>query len=334
MTSSAATDATIQAFLRGCERRARVFLRWYTGDARLPQTVWTDAATAFRAGADDVPMPLWPRLFWSGLLASRSLQHIEPAGGVAIAGLGRLPRGPRAVLLLRLAAGLDEDTAAQVLGIAPQTYRLALRRAMPRLHDGSDDRESWRLLQERIRADLHGSASTATPVDDAHAVEPNAPRSPASPDAEAAPARWRWPAMALVALLTIAALALTFSDQPRLPSLFGRTPELPPGALWDATITTEPLTALDAPVTVALDATTALLLHPDHEFLAGAPEWSQLEMLAFDAWHAARLADQRLAREREEQAARQAAEGEQAALPPDAGAASNDSVYETDHDPS
>jgi hypothetical protein len=119
------------------------------GDAALAA-----AMRAFRAGAIAEPMADWPGRFWTLLLASPVLRR----GGVdrsgrwpqELAWLGKVPPGPRAALLLRLAAGLEEGPAADVLGIAPASYRLALRRALPHHADGRADAAEWAALRNQV----------------------------------------------------------------------------------------------------------------------------------------------------------------------------------------
>lgn len=323
MTPTPPAAAAIDAFLRGCERRAGVFLRWYVEDPALADPIWQQARAGFATAAAGQPMPEWPRLFWASLLASPLLLQTEPAQGVPIPGLGRLGRGPRAVLLLHLAAGLDDAEAARVLGIGEDTFRLALQRSKPRLHDGRDDSESWRLLHQRIQQQLRGEAAV-TPRRPASAQPLPADAPPAwqafdsrdgADASEPAPARWRNPAMAAVALLTVAALALTFGDPQ---ALLDDAPATPDGALAEPTIRTEALADASTAANVALDADTRLLLDPDYEFLAAVADWDTLDTLAFDAWHAAQLAQQRA-----EEAAR-LAELQQSAEPDDAEAAPAD----------
>lgn len=261
-----------------------MFLRWYAGRDDLVQPVWNQVRARFASETHATPMAGWGRLFWGLLLANPLLRESEPAEGVGLPGLGRLPRGPRALLLLHLVAGLDDDDAAEVLNVGPETFRKALQHNMPRLHDGQPDEESWRIVRQRIAAELRGDAGTARPAPTRSVAE--APALRRTPEEPPAPRRWRNPALAAAALLTLAALALTFIDTG---ALLDPEPPVPPGALGEARIQVQPLAAGPLPAP-APDGDSALLLDPDYELLAAGIPREQLDTLAFDAWHAAQLA--------------------------------------------
>lgn len=150
------TDApapALAAFLRGVERRGAVFAELQAGDIHAGDAALAAAMRAFRDDAPALPVAAWPGRFWRRLLAQPGLADPEPfelalEGG---ARLGLLGGGPRAAVLLRLVAGLDEQQAADALAIAVPTYRLALRRAQ-----GGLDAQGWSRLGEdahrRVRA--------------------------------------------------------------------------------------------------------------------------------------------------------------------------------------
>ena len=94
----------------------------------------------------------WPGRFWGLLLAEPALRsHGTLTVELEVTDrLARLGSGPRAALLLRLAAGLEESEAAAVLGVAPASYRLALQQALPRHDDGRADPEAWQRLREQV----------------------------------------------------------------------------------------------------------------------------------------------------------------------------------------
>src|SRR5690606_4101349 len=113
----------LAAFMRGVERRGAVLAELQCGDAATGDAALAVAMAEFRQTAGDTVMDDWPRRFWALLLAQPALKSRTP---VAIAvdatdRLGELGSGPRAALLLRLAAGLDETGAAAVLGVRTQT---------------------------------------------------------------------------------------------------------------------------------------------------------------------------------------------------------------------
>lgn len=151
----------LAAFLRGVERRGAVLAELQCGDAHAGDAALARAMRGFRAEAGAEAMSGWPRRFWTLLLSQPGLRRHH---GVAVEleagdGLARLGSGPRAALLLRLAAGLDEAEAAAVLDVAPATYRLALQRALPRQADGRADPDAW----QRLRGDVHRRIKTLPP---------------------------------------------------------------------------------------------------------------------------------------------------------------------------
>ncbi len=150
--AAARAPAALAAFMRGVERRGAVLAELQCGDANAGDAALANAMDQFREAAGDTLMDDWPRRFWALLLAQPALRTRIP---VAIAldatdRLGELGSGPRAALLLRLAAGLDEAGAAAVLGVRSQTYRLALQRALPHQVDGRADPQAWQSLREQI----------------------------------------------------------------------------------------------------------------------------------------------------------------------------------------
>lgn len=150
--SRLAAPAALAAFLRGVERRGAVLAELQCGDAAGGDAALAAAMVEFRAAAAQSAMADWPRAFWSRLLAQPRLRQHTPVAIVldTTDTLAELGSGPRASLLLRLAAGLAEADAAAVLGVAAPTYRLALRRALPSHADGRADPEAWQRLREQV----------------------------------------------------------------------------------------------------------------------------------------------------------------------------------------
>ena len=150
--SRPAAPAALAAFLRGVERRGAVLAELQCGDAAGGDAALAAAMVDFRAAAAQSAMADWPRAFWARLLAQPRLRRRTPVAIVldATDNLAELGSGPRASLLLRLAAGLTEADAAAVLGVAESTYRLALRRALPSHPDGRADPEAWQRLREQV----------------------------------------------------------------------------------------------------------------------------------------------------------------------------------------
>ena len=146
------TPAALAAFLRGVERRGAVLAELQCGDGAAGDAALAAAMDGFRAAAAGSPMAAWPRTFWARLLAQPRMRYRTPLAMAldATDTLASLGSGPRAALLLRLAAGLTEADAAAVLGVAEPTYRLALRRALPSHPDGRADPEAWQRLREQV----------------------------------------------------------------------------------------------------------------------------------------------------------------------------------------
>jgi len=294
MTARSLTDASgapgaINAFLRGVERRGAVFAELQCGDAAAGDAALAAAMRAFQAGAARVPMGEWPHRFWSLLLATPMLRRATPlpVRADALGPLARVGHGPRAALLLRLAAGFSEADAAAALGIAPATYRLAVQRALPHRADGSPDAEAWRALAAAVLDAIKG----LPPQRLAHlaklreaALQPAPSKHAARAMAPAPAARAAWP-RGLRALLWIglaacvAALAITF--------LWPRAPrEAPSGA---PEIRTVSLPHAEPPA-ARFDAHTALLSDRDFELLLDPRDEAVYRDLDFYAWYAAQQA--------------------------------------------
>ncbi len=154
-TSAAGPSAppALAAFLRGVERRGAVLGELQCGDASTGDAALATAMREFRAEAGRLPMDQWPRRFWSLLLTQPGLREHPPLAMELDATdcLASLGDGPRAALLLRLAAGLEPAEAAAVLGIAEPTYQLAVQRALPRHADGRADPQAWQRLGDQVR---------------------------------------------------------------------------------------------------------------------------------------------------------------------------------------
>lgn len=129
--ASPASPAALDAFLKGVERRAWVLAHAQCGDARAAEMALAVTLMRFRHGAGDLPMARWPLRFWALLLARPEMR--QAGGPEAPDALRGLSGGPRAILLLRLVAGLEEDAIAEVLGVSQAAVRMSLVRAMKSL---------------------------------------------------------------------------------------------------------------------------------------------------------------------------------------------------------
>ena len=289
MSDAAPASAALSAFLRGVERRGAVFAHLQAGDAEAGMAALATAMASFRGTAVRTAFGDWPRRFWSLLLATPALRDPAPGGRwpAGFEALGRIGRGPRAALLLRLIAHVSEADAAAVLGVSRPTYRLALRRALPRTPEGGPDQVAWRMLgeaaQHAVREMSPEQLAELARVREAALQgaewKPAAPVAPTPGDEAAGErARWLWPVLAVVAAATVGAIAL----------LEWRHPAEPGRNAGPETIQSEALSPPPAPAS-SWDDDLALLTHPDFELLAAAAQGTAMADPAFNAWLAHRF---------------------------------------------
>ncbi len=283
------SSPALAAFVRGVERRGAVLAELQCGDAATGDAALAEAMAQFRPIAGSTVMDDWPRRFWGLLLAQPGLRTYTP---VAIEldvtdCLGKLGSGPRAALLLRLAAGLDEAAAAAVLDIQPATYQLALQRGLPRRADGRADLQAWQRLREQIhrriktlpptRLQRLGRAREAALAGTLSASAADAASKCASAGgAERGWPRWLLPALWVLLALCALAFAATFwpfswsrFESPAAGSVSKRElAELPPASLYRSEAGT--------------------VTHRDFELLADPSGVTAAQQLAFHAWLAAR----------------------------------------------
>ena len=298
LNDAASVPAALSAFLRGVERRGALFAELQCGDRDAGDDALAAAMRAFRNHAGTLPMAEWPRRFWTLLAATPQLRQSAatarwPVGVEALAGLQPLSRQ---ALLLRLAAGLPEEEAAAVLGIALEVHQEALASACPRDADGKPDASAWRTLAEAIQsllrdlppqrlarlARLREAAILGTRIE-----RPAPATFTAAPVEARRPGRRRWPWVVLVLLLCAAALAATWWwPQWQASHVIGADPEPGVQRLQDKVeIASEDLPA--QPAAAKFDASTALLMHPDFELLLEPQDEAIARDADFLAWYAA-----------------------------------------------
>ena len=309
--SAVPAPAALAAFLRGVERRGALFAQLQCGDAEHGDAALATAMRAFAGQAPLQPMADWPRGFWQKMMASPAL-HRPPTGARwpgAVAHLATLAPEDRQVLLSRLAAGLPEDEAVEVLGLDMTRYRAALAAACPTDAAGQPDAAGWRALAEAIQQQMRDlppeRLARLARLREA-ALQPEAPlprparqdmRTPVAPAprtrADAAtPVRGRWRRWAVVAIVLACAggLAVTFFDPW---GMFGRAGDSLEdvgrtglGLAEEPDIKQEALPPAEAPAaTVA--AEQALALHPDLELLLDPESETLSNDAAFHAWYLA-----------------------------------------------
>lgn len=254
------------------------------GDAETGDAALLSAMAAFRAEAAGQPMADWPRRFWALLLAEPAMrQRVAVALPLdATDRLGEVATGPRAALLLRLAAGLSEADAAGVLGIGTSSYRLALRRALPHHVDGRADPQAWQHLRDRV----HRRIKTLEPARLGRLAEARdalmrgeaPPRGTgAAAGAIDAPRRPRWLLPLLWLLLIACAVAFVATWW---------WPNQGLGGGWGHGVQIEPLAPADPPVATLPDE-ARLMAHPDFDLLADPAGRDAAANLPFQAWLAA-----------------------------------------------
>ncbi len=282
----------LSAFLRGVERRGAVLAELQAGDAGLGDAALAAAMAQFRGEAESLAMPAWPTRFWGLLLAQPQLRsRTAVALPIDVTDrLGELGSGPRAALLLRVAAGLSEDEGAAVLGVSQPSFRLALQRALPHHEDGRADPEAW----QRLREQIHRRIKTL-PTDRLvrlSASRDAVMRGPASASFSAAAesttrSRPRWLMASLWVLLASCVLALAASFLwPDLLTPWQRALGLEPGV---KRVRVEPLPEGDEPAT-RYSPETALVAHRDFDLLADPQAQVDARDLEFHSWYAAQQA--------------------------------------------
>lgn len=234
-------------------------------------------------------MTAWPARFWSLLLAHPELRNhvpvrVELSATDRLASLGS---GPRAALLLSLAAGLEQDAAAEVMGVASGSYELAVRRALAQLC-GSEDQAAlagqWRRLREQVHHRIKNLPAgrqrfLAEARAEALAGGGIEAGSIGMPEPLPAPGRPRWLVPALWGLLALCviAFAATFFGDALLQRLAG--PE--EGEVWSGSLEggEEPASRYGRQLEV--------LTHRDFELLADPDGMAEAGQLGFHSWLAA-----------------------------------------------
>lgn len=251
----------LDAFLKGVERRAWVLAHAQCGDARAAEIALAATLMRFRHGAPDWPMAQWPLRLWTLLLARPELRRTGDAG--VPEALRGLSGGPRAMLLLRLVAGLDEAAMAEVLAVSPAAVRMSLARAVQSLPEPADASLAalHETLRERVRdlpAERVQRLAALRRVSTAGASSGLAPRPPR---------RRLVLALRLGLAAVVAAFLATFLMPPREPPLApGEQRELP----------------LALPTTLAPES--AALASPDFDAAVDADADQVLDDLLFYSW--------------------------------------------------
>ena len=278
------SPAAVTAFLRGIDRRARLFAEVQAGDEASARHALAVVARVFASEAGQWPIAEWPRQYWRLLLAAPSMRKPPVAGPAArLPGIARLPVEARAAVLLHLVAALDDADAAGALGIGTAAYQARIRDALPLDALGQPDVDVWRAWRAAAERELaqptEPEAPTAVPARPAPQVRAHSP----SVDVDTRHRhrlRWLWIGVALC----VVAMVATFFLHPRGREVLDQ---------WRAEIKREPLDAAATPK-ARFDAAD-LALHPDRDLLSMPGELAFAHQLPLLAWLVDAGADPRAA---------------------------------------
>ena len=265
------SPAAVTAFLRGLDRRARLFASVQAGDAVAAQHALAVVGRVFSGEAGQWPIAEWPGHYWRLLLAAPSLR--KPPIEVPtpqLPGIGRLAVEARAAVLLHLVAGLDDADASAALGIDTPTYQARIRDALPRDALGQPDVDVWRAWRAAAERELARVPEPASPSKVAESTFRGKGDSDSTFDARHRHRlRWLWAGVALC----LVAMVATFFLHPRGREVFDQ---------WRAPIKRTPLDAA-APPKSRFDAAD-IALHPDRDLLASPGELAFARQLPLLAW--------------------------------------------------
>jgi hypothetical protein len=263
-SANPAPPVALVQFLRGIGKRGYVLAEAQCGEIARAQQALTATIGEFRDASAHLPLAQWPEQFWQRLLSQPTLRAYTAASSGEDP-LAHLSAGPRAALLLRLVAGLDQTHGAAVLRVSPPAYRQALFRALHALHEQGIDETALRALRERLQQRvkalpeqfLQATASQEPAPLKQRVLASSRPRPPRVPRS---PPRWLRPSLWVV----LAALALLFV------ATFVRIPMGMRNAVKIERLPEQPVAAKLSPAAAALASPDFELLNdPDGERYAG-----------------------------------------------------------------
>lgn len=285
----------LAAFLRSVERRAALFAELQCGDAEQGDLVVATTIRSFHQEAVQIPVVDWPRRFWQRLAMSPALRPTTASRWAPpVMHLATLAAEDRQALLSRLAAGLPEDEATEVLCTDLVRYRAALAAACPRTPAGKPDADGWRALAEAIQSRMRELPEArmqrlARLRERALAPERSAASPPsrsgrATPSTSRAP-RWRGWAIVTVVMLAALVLAATWMWPAGGVRETALDPDGTPG-LSEPVIVTEPLAEASEPAQ-RVTPEEALANHPDLDLLRDPEALTVAQDAALHAWYLA-----------------------------------------------
>ena len=262
----------VSAFLRGVDRRARLFAEVQSGSDEAAARAISVVARVFTGDAGRWPMARWPVQYWRLLLATPQLRTLDGARTTSrLPAIARLPLATRTSVLLQLVSGLDDAAISEVLGEPAATWQGRIRDALPADLAGQPDVAAWRAWQAQVKQALAMPLpATADVLASPEAAVTAAPGAPHRVDATRhRHVPWLWIGVAAC----VAAFAAAFFLHPVGRDVVQR---------WLSPIKREALPPADAPA-ARYDATD-LRLHPDRDLLAAPAELALARALPLLAW--------------------------------------------------
>ena len=262
----------VSAFLRGVERRARLFAEVQSGSAEAAARAISVVARVFAGDAGRWPMARWPVQYWRLLLATPQLRTLDGARTTSLLpAIARLPLATRTSVLLQLVSGLDDAAISEVLGEPAATWQGRIRDALPADLAGQPDVAAWRGWQAQVKQALAMPLPVTADVPASpEAAVTAAPGTPHRVDATRhRHVPWLWIGVAGC----VAAFAAAFFLHPVGRDVVQR---------WLSPIKREALPPAEAPA-ARYDATD-LRLHPDRDLLAAPAELALARALPLLAW--------------------------------------------------
>ena len=262
----------VSAFLRGVDRRARLFAEVQSGSDEAAARAISVVARVFAGDAGRWPMARWPVQYWRLLLATPQLRTLDAARTTSLLpAIARLPLATRTSVLLQLVSGLDDAAISEVLGEPAATWQGRIRDALPADLAGQPDVAAWRAWQAQVKQalamPLPATADVPASPEAAVTAAPGAPHRVDATRHRHVP--WLWIGVAAC----VAAFAAAFFLHPVGRDVVQR---------WLSPIKREALPPADAPA-ARYDATD-LRLHPDRDLLAAPAELALARALPLLAW--------------------------------------------------
>ena len=271
----ALSSTALPQFLRGIGKRGYVLAEAQCGESLRAQQALATAIEEFRHAATHLPLAQWPEQFWQRLLAQPTLRT-RTASRNQDDPLAHLSAGPRAALLLRLVAGLDNTHAAAVLRVSPAAYRQALHRALHVLHEQAIDEAALRALRGRLQQRVKALPEQFLQIAPAHSSPRIAARGihlAAFAHAHRPRSRWLQPVLSIGLGVLALLFAATYIHRPSRAVEARKSEQL-----------------LEQPVAAKLSPVASALASPDFELLDDPDGERDARDLALLSWYDATAA--------------------------------------------